>query len=127
MTDVAPGAERFECAVHGTVFGERAAVVRRLRANDPLILVPDPPGAEVPAVWVHAPGGDVVGHLPVHVAAWLAPWMLAGARCSARVGAVGGADVASWERLSIEVECHGAEPRADGGPVTPGRASPPPA
>lgn len=126
MTSVTPYAERFACAVHGTVFAERAAVLARLEPGDPLILVPDPPGAEVPAVWVHATGGDVVGHLPVHVAAWLAPWMLGGARCSARVGAVGGADVASWERLSIEVECRGPA-AGPGGPITPGRASPPPA
>ena len=60
MTFAVPHAERFECAVHGTVFADRAAVLHRLRPGDPLILVPDPPGAEVPAVWVHAPGGDVV-------------------------------------------------------------------
>ena len=111
MGFVTPYAERFETAVHGTVFGARAAVVQRLHAGDPLILVPDPPGAEVPAVWVHAPGGDVVGHLPVQVAAWMAPWMLAGARCRAVVAAVGGDDVASWERLRIEVRCRAAEDR----------------
>ena len=105
MAFAAPHAERFECAVHGTVFAARAAVVQRLRPGDPLLLVPDPPGAEVPAVWVHAAGGDVVGHLPVQIAAWLAPWMLAGARCSAAVRAVAGDDVASWERLTIEVNC----------------------
>ena len=108
MAFVAPYAERFETAVHGTVFGARTEVVHRLRAGDTLILVPDPPGAEVPAVWVHATGGDVVGHLPVQIAAWLAPWMLAGARCSAAVRAVGGGDVASWERLTIEVGCRPA-------------------
>ena len=105
MKFVAPGAEQFECAVHGTVFGGRAAVVRRLRAGDPLILVPDPPGAEVPAVWVHAAGGDVVGYVPVQIAAWLAPAMLAGARCRATVVSLSSDDVASWERLTIEVSC----------------------
>ena len=105
MTFVAPGTRRFESAVHGTVFAERAAVVHRLRAGDPLILVPDPPGAEVPAVWVHASGGDVVGHLPVQIAAWLAPAMLAGARCTAVVHTVAGADAPSWQRLTIEVSC----------------------
>lgn len=105
MPFVVPHTERFESPVHGTVFAGRAAVLDRLRPGDRLILVPDPPGAEVPAVWVHAVGGDVVGHLPVHVAAWLAPWMLAGARCAAAVLAVCGSDVASWERLTIEVNC----------------------
>jgi hypothetical protein len=105
MAFVAPYAERFETAVHGTVFGSRPAVVKRLAPGDALILVPDPPGAEVPAVWVHATGGDVVGHLPVQIAAWLAPWMLGGARCGATVAAVASGDVASWERLVIEVRC----------------------
>lgn len=105
MPFVAPRAERFESPVHGTVFAARAAVLDRLRPGDPLILVPDPPGAEVPAVWVHAAGGDVAGHLPVQIAAWLAPWMLAGARCTAAVRSVAGSDVASWQRLTIEVNC----------------------
>ena len=105
MAFVAPYAERFETAVHGTVFGARTKVVHRLRPGDPLILVPDPPGAEVPAVWVHAAGGDVVGHLPVHIAAWMAPWMLGGARCRAAVVSVASDDVASWQRLVIEVHC----------------------
>ena len=48
----------------GTVFAERSAVVRRLTPGDRLILVPDPPDTDEPAVWVHATGGDVVGHLP---------------------------------------------------------------
>ena len=40
-------------AVLGTVFGSRTEVVHRLRKGDALILVPDPPGTDVPAVWVH--------------------------------------------------------------------------
>ena len=108
MTFAAPGPRRFESAVHGTVFAERAAVLHRLHPGDPLILVPDPPGAEVPAVWVHAVGGDVVGHLPVQIAAWLAPAMLAGARCTAAVRTVAGADAPSWQRLTIEVSCKSA-------------------
>lgn len=80
-------------------------VVRRLHAGDPLLLVPDPPGAEVPAVWVHAEGGDVVGHVPVQVAAWLAPWMLSGGRCRAIVLTVLPDEVASWKRLVMEVRC----------------------
>ena len=39
--------------------GNRTDVVHRLQRGDRLILVPDPPGTDVPAVWVHAPGGDV--------------------------------------------------------------------
>ncbi|MBC7842641.1 MAG: hypothetical protein H7099_10020 [Gemmatimonadaceae bacterium] len=91
--------------VHGTVFAARTSVVTRLRAGDALLLVPDPPSAdEPPAVWVHVAGGDVLGHVPVQVAAWLAPWMLAGGRCRATVLAVRGADVASWNRIEIELE-----------------------
>ena len=98
--------EPFRTTVLGTVFGKRTDVVHRLRAGDRLILVPDPPAAEIPAVWVHAPGGDVVGHLPLQVAVWLAPWMLAGGRCGAWVDKVGSDDVASGQRLVVRVECH---------------------
>ena len=63
------------------------------------------PRAAAASLWVHAIGGDVVGHLPVQVAAWLAPWMLAGGRARARVEHVGSDDVASWNRLVIAVRC----------------------
>ncbi len=105
VTLVPPHSERFTTAVHGTVFGRRSEVVHRLKHGDYLILVPDPPGTDEPAVWVHAPGGDVVGHLSPTLGAWLAPWMLAGGRCSAQVEKVGGDDVASWRRLLIRVHC----------------------
>jgi hypothetical protein len=97
--------EEFSTAVHGTVFAARARVVDRLQEGDAVVLIPDPPGAEVPAVWVHAHGGDVVGHVPQQVAAWLAPWMLGGGRCQARVESIGTADVESWRRLIIRVRC----------------------
>jgi hypothetical protein len=112
MTLHAPHSEQFTTAVHGTVFGHRGKAVRRLRKGDYLILVPDPPGTDEPAVWVHAPGGDVLGHLSPTIGAWLAPWMLAGGRCSATVTRVGGIDIASWRRLVICVRC-----RADSEPV----------
>lgn len=102
-----PFASPFRTPVLGTVFAERAAVAQRLAPGDPLILVPDPPEVEVPAVWVHATGGDVVGHLPTDVAARLAPWMLGGGRCGATVEKVGSGDVPSWERLLVRVECRG--------------------
>lgn len=95
----------FHTAVLGTVFGARAEVVRRLAVGNELILVPDPPGTGVPAVWVHARGGDVIGHLSLQIAAWLAPWMLSGGRCAAIVAKVGGDEVESWRRLLIEVRC----------------------
>ena len=98
-----PHDEHFHTPVYGTVFGERMTVVHRLRVGDRLILVPDPPGTDVPAVWVHAQGGDVIGHLPLQIAAWLAPWMLAGGRAQASVEKVSGDDVESWRRLVIEV------------------------
>ena len=102
-----PFGERFRTTVHGTVFGQRGQVVRRLKAGDDLILVPDPPGVEEPTVWVHARGGDVVGHLPPEIGAALAPWMLDGGRCRAAVEKVGTDDVASWRRLVISVDCAG--------------------
>ncbi|GJG88043.1 hypothetical protein tb265_32240 [Gemmatimonadetes bacterium T265] len=101
-----PWPDPFLTPVLGTVFAERAAVVHRLHAGDHLILVPDPPDTEDPNVWVHAPGGDLVGHLPVETGARLAQWMIAGGRAGATVDKVGGEDVASWRRLIVRVECH---------------------
>jgi hypothetical protein len=105
MPAAPPYREPFRTAVLGTVFGERTSVVHRLQSGDRLILVPDPPGAEIPAVWVHAPGGDVVGHLSLQIAVWLAPWMLAGGRAGAFVEKVHSDDVESWQRLIVRVEC----------------------
>ncbi|HEX6535109.1 MAG TPA: hypothetical protein VF041_10950 [Gemmatimonadaceae bacterium] len=100
-----PHADEFRSAVYGTVFGQRMDVVHRLRAGDRLILVPDPPGTDNPAVWVHASGGDVIGHLPFAVSRRLVTWMLEGGRCRASVEKVGTDDVASWRRLIIRVRC----------------------
>ena len=44
VSSILPDASSFETPVYGTVFGERARVVLRLREGDQLILVPDPPG-----------------------------------------------------------------------------------
>ena len=112
MSSVLPGTREFDTPVYGTVFGQRAAVVRRLRVGDRLILVPDPPGTDDPAVWVHAAGGDVVGHLSPDINSWLAPWMLSGGRCGAVVVHLGAEDVASYKRLIINVRCQGGRPRA---------------
>lgn len=105
MPQHAPYIEEFRSEVYGTVFGRRMDVVRRLRAGDRLILVPDPPGTDNPAVWVHASGGDVIGHLPFTLSERLVPWMLAGGRCRAEVVRIGADDVASWRRLIIRVTC----------------------
>ena len=104
-TQAPPRDERFRTAVLGTVFAKRMDVVHRLQAGDLLILVPDPPGTDNPYVWVHAPGGDVVGHLSDDISSWLAPWMLSGGRAGACVQKRKGDDVASWQRLIIEVTC----------------------
>ena len=103
MSSILPDTPQFETPVYGTVFAERAAVVRRLKEGDQLILVPDPPGVEQPSVWVHAPGGDVVGHLSPDVNRWLAPRMMDGARYGARVRSIGEPGTESWKRLVIAV------------------------
>ena len=96
---------RLRTNVHGTVFAARSTVIDRLEPGAPLLLVPDPPVEdEAPAVWVHVAGGDVLGHLPVQVASWLAPWMLAGGRCHATVTNVRGPETESWQRIEIELE-----------------------
>lgn len=103
MSSILPGTEVFQSPVYGTVFGRRTEVVHRLRSGDRLILVPDPAGADPQTVWVHARGGDVVGHLSPDVSAWLSPSMLAGSCYGAEVSEIRGDDVASWKRLVITV------------------------
>ena len=103
MSCILPGATEFRTPVYGTVFGKRPSVVQRLRQGDRLILVPDPPGTEPPNVWVHARGGDVVGHLSPDVNSWLVPLMLSGECYGAEVAQRFGNDVASWKRLVITV------------------------
>jgi len=98
---------KFRTTVHGTVFGERAGHLAEIKAGQPLLLIPDPPDAEEPAVWVHLPSGDPVGHLPPEIGAWLAPWLLQGGRASAVAVRVRGAGEPSWKRLLIEVRCGG--------------------
>jgi hypothetical protein len=105
MSLILPRSSEFETVVYGTIFAQRREVVHRLEVGDRLILVPDPPGTDEPSVWVHARGGDVVGHLSPDISAWLVPWMLEGCRCGAVVTDVGGDDVASYKRLLITVRC----------------------
>jgi hypothetical protein len=104
MSSILPGADVFWTPVYGTVFARRTEVVHRLHPGDRLILVPDPPGTYPPNVWVHARGGDVIGHLSPDVNSWLAPWMLAGWCYGAEVMEVLGDDVASYKRLVIKVQ-----------------------
>lgn len=118
MSSILPDAARFETPVYGTIFAERALAVQRLHGGDALILVPDPPGiddaaddadpdprlvVEEPKVWVHATGGDVLGHLSPDINRWLVPRMLAGARYTAAVLTLGDPAQESWRRLVIEV------------------------
>jgi hypothetical protein len=67
-------------------------------------------GADEPNVWVHAPGGDVVGHLAPDINAWLVPWMNEGVRCAGVVAQLGSDDVASYKRLVITVRCRASLP-----------------
>lgn len=97
--------ETFRTTVHGTVFGHRASRLAQLTPGDEVVLIPDPPGADEPVVWVHLRGGDPLGHLPPEINAWLAPWLLRGGSASATAIRVGGLDVPSWKRLLIEVSC----------------------
>ncbi len=103
VSAILPWAEEFTTPVYGTVFGKRSEVVRRLRQGDRLILVPDPPGIYPLWVWVHAPGGDLVGHLSPDISSWLAPAMLDDGCYAAQVSAVRGSETASWKRLTIRV------------------------
>ena len=95
----------FRATVHGTVFCDRSRHLSRLHAGDTLLVLPGPPIDDDPGVWVHLPDGDLIGHLPPEIEAWLAPWMLRGGWATARAVKVEGEDVPSWRRLVIEVHC----------------------
>jgi len=95
----------FRTTVHGTVFGDRAAHVGGVAPGETLLLIPDPPTEEDPAVWVHLAAGDPLGHLPPEVNQWLAPWLLRGGSATATALRVRGPEVPSWKRLLIEVHC----------------------
>jgi hypothetical protein len=94
----------FTSTVHGTVFCERSKHLQRLKHGDHLLLIPGPPIDDPPGIWVHLPGGDLLGHLPPEIEAWLAPWMLSGGGARAKVVKIEKEDVPSWRRLLIEVE-----------------------
>jgi hypothetical protein len=103
MSSILPDSNRFETSVYGTVFAARASALERLSIGDILVLVPDPEGVENPSVWVHAPGGDVVGHLAPDVNRWMVRRMLSGTRYSAHVVSIGAPGTESWKRLTISV------------------------
>lgn len=67
-------------------------------------MIPGPPVDDPPGIWVHLPGGDLVGHLPPEIENWLAPWMLRGGSARARVEKVEQESVPSWRRLVIQVD-----------------------
>lgn len=106
-----PGQSReFRATVHGTIFGERSARVDTIRAEDQLLLIPDPPMEDEPKVWVHLLTGDPVGYLPPEIGAWLAPWLYHGGRAAVRVAKIRGTEVPSWKRLVVEVRCEQPAP-----------------
>ena len=91
--------------MHGTVFAGRDRLIDAMHAGDPVRLVPDPPGQDDPEVWVHLPTGEPVGHLPPEICRWLWPWMRRGGLARAHALRVHGADVPSWRRLLLQVDC----------------------
>jgi hypothetical protein len=95
----------FRSTVHGTVFGGRDRHLEGVRDGDVLRIVPDPPGQDVPGVWVHLPTGEPIGHLPPEIAVWLWPWLSGGGAAEARAAHVGGRDEPSWRRVVVEVRC----------------------
>jgi hypothetical protein len=99
------GAEVFRTTVHGLPFGDRARHLKRVRAAQELVLIPDPAGPSPNHVWVHLKAGEPLGHLPEEISRWLAPWMRRGGRARARVLRVGDETVPSWKRLLVEVTC----------------------
>lgn len=95
----------FRATIHGMVFASRDRHLESLETGQALLLIPDPPGQEDPKVWVHCEGGDLLGHLPMEIGEWLAPWLIEGGAVQARVIRVHGPEVPSWRRLFVEVLC----------------------
>jgi hypothetical protein len=95
----------FRTMVHGTIFAARASQVDVVGEGEPLVLIPDPPDQDDPAVWVHRASGDILGHLPPEINGWLARWLLGGGSAEAVVLKVRGPEEPSWRRLLIEVRC----------------------
>ena len=99
--------QRFRATVHGIAFAGRDRHLATIREGDALLVIPDPPGAKEPGVWIHLDTGEPVGHLPPEIAAWLWPWLAAGGSAVARAAAVHGGDVPTWRRLVVEVSSRG--------------------
>ncbi len=93
--------------MHGTVFAGRERHLDELHPGDTLRLIPDPPGQDDPAVWVHLPSGEPLGHLPYEICVWLAPWLLRGGGAKATAISIHGREVPSWRRLVLDVCCEG--------------------
>lgn len=102
-----PFPDRFRSTVHGTVFGGREALLEGLHDGDPVLIVPDPPGGEVPEVWVHLESGEPVGHLPPEIAEWLWPRLQRGEHATATALRVHGDEAPSWRRVVVQVELAG--------------------
>lgn len=105
----------FRSTLHGSVFAGRDRHLADVREGDSLALLADPPGQEVPQVWVHLSTGDPIGHLPPEISEWLCAWMQEGGRVHATAVKVRGDDVPSWRRLVLEVVCR--TDRGDDGQV----------
>ena len=89
--------------MYGTVFASRSAALARLSVGDRLLIVPDPEGVDNPSVWIHAAGGDVVGHLAPDLNRWMVGRMLRGVRYIAHVVSIGAPGTESWKRLVIAI------------------------
>ena len=103
MSSILPDSTCFEARVYGTVFASRSAALARLSVGDRLLIVPDPEGVDNPSVWIHATGGDVVGHLAPDLNRWMVGRLLRGARYTAHVVSIGAPDTESWKRLIISI------------------------
>lgn len=100
----------FRSTLHGTVFAGRERLLDDLHDGDPVVVVPDPPGADDPEVWIHLQSGEPVGHLPPEICQWLWPRLQQGERATATALRVHGEDAPSWRRVVIEVELGSGRP-----------------
>lgn len=95
----------FRATLHGTVFSDRERHLEAMEVGEFLKLRPSLPVEITPQVWVHLENGELVGHLPMEIADWLAPWLQAGGLARAKALRVSSDEVPSWRRVLVEVEC----------------------
>lgn len=103
-------AASFATRVVGVNHGARWERAKKLKAGDPLVLLPEPANPFDPnAVHVFGPAGQSIGYLRSTLAAALAPRLAAGAHASARIACILGETYPPDQRVNIRIKMFSRE------------------